>query len=324
MRIGVLKFGGIGDMCDAISFVRAIQKKWGDTAALSLFTDCAPMKPILSQFVTHVFCGSADSWHDTFKKEAYKFQRFYDFRPHVCRVFAGDVYSKKLTLESDKDPAQMRRWKQYNSWETNRLQDIKTDLITLNLKSAELPDVPYETELALKPSPMTGDYITINVGAMGSERGLVQTKQWDFSRWQVVCDELRARYQLPIYHVGRRWEKKLKRVNHLWGLPLLGVAAILKGSRLHLGNENGLIRLRRLVTDKPSVVVFGPTSKIMYGFKNNVNISSGVCRPCFWYTGDWMWECAMGWDKACMTSIKPETVIDAAAEVLDAGDNGHS
>jgi len=311
-------------MCDAVSFLRAIRKKWGDAARLTMFTDCRPMIGILSKFANAVMITDA-AWHDAFKREAWRFDRFYDFRPHVCRVFSGDIYTQKVRLLSNKDGALMKRWKQYNSWETNKLQDLKKSVVDLNLESAELPSVPYDVDpIGLGQRKIEGDYITINIGAMGSERGLTQTKQWDFSRWQDVVDRLKIVYGVPIYHVGIRWEKKLRGVHHIWGKPLSVVASILAGSLLHLGNENGMIRLRRLVTKKPSVVVFGPTPAGMYGFKNNANLSTGVCRPCFWYTKEWMWECAMEWGTICMKGITVDMVLAAAKGILDGKNHGDS
>ena len=300
-------------MCDAISFLRAIRLKHRE-CSIVMFSDCRPMFPILSHFADSVIFTDKRDWHTIFRSEAWKFDLFYDFRPHCCRVFAGDPYRRRIRLISDKNVAMMRRWKHYNSRATNKLQDLKKSVIRLNLESAEVPNVPYHVEFPMPVSSRQGTFLTINTGAMGAERGQIQTKQWD--SWQSVVDTMKAEFKIPIVQVGAGWEKRLMNVKHLWNRPLLQVASLLKTSTLHLGNENGMIRLRRLVTDKPSVVVFGPTPQTMYGFEGNANLWANVCRPCFWYTGDWMWECAMGWDKVCMRTISVERVIDAVRSLL--------
>ena len=247
-------------------------------------------------------------------------------RPHAGIVFQGNPYTRIKTyiaanrknhdskyIDTTVDYTHIKQFNHYNSWETNKLQQNRKSVIGLNCEAIGIEKHNYDEARCEVNQFKDTNFITINTGAMGAERSIKQTKQWDMKNWQVVVDELLKRGERVI-QIGIRWEKKLKHVEHIWQKPLHEVMRYLASSKLHLGNENGLIRLRRLVTNKLSIVLFGPTPPMMYGFENNINIWNNVCHPCFWYAGDWMTKCAMNIDCLCMKSITIDKVLEATNE----------
>lgn len=321
MRIGALKLGGIGDICDFAVIINGIRRRFPYAAIIAIANTG---DTILKYYADGVIIDKKTDWYQLASLHKWKFDLFYDLRPHAGLVFRGDYFREAATIvcnrkghqfydiDIDLTSEHLHQFNHYNSWATNRLQDLHKSVVELNCEAVGVRSNYDEARLPVSKFS-DGNFITINCGAMGSERGIRQTKQWN--GWQEVCDGLVERGE-RVVQLGIRWEKKLKRVEHVWQRPLPEVMRYLASSKLHLGNENGIVRLRRLVTNKPSVVVFGPTHPIMYGFKNNINIWSNICRPCFWYTGEWMWKCAMGWDNICMKSITPEMVLERCGDVL--------
>ena len=325
VRIGALKMGGIGDMCDLAVLLTGIRRAHKN-ASITAIIDVPVMKNIIGKYADAVIVNTQREWNAIFNMEAWKYDLFYDLRPHRGLVFKGDVYkhSKKLIGDGkygkpdERIPVHVtlehiHAWKHYNSWQTHKLQHEGKSVIQLNAEAIgiaeHIPNGYDDARCDIPAIDMYADYITINTGAMGSEKGIKQTKQWEHDRWQQVVDVL-VREGYKVLHIGRRWEKKLKGcTDYIWNKPLSTVMQCLEASKLHLGVENGIVRLRRLVTDKPSIVLFGPTHPVMYGFDNNVNLWLNVCKPCFWFTSEWMHECAMQWNCLCMKSITPEMVL---------------
>ena len=70
------------------------------------------------------------------------------------------------------------------------------------------------------------------------------------------------------------------------------VKALLKNSLLHIDNEGGLVHLRHALCAKKSIVLFGPTSDLFYGYAENENVRSNVCEePCEWENAKWNTWC---------------------------------
>jgi len=330
--------GGIGDMCDLAVILRGIQRAH-EGASITAIIDMPAMKQVINRYADGVIVDTERDWHTLFRMHAWKFGLFFDMRPHKGLIFKGDHYTRSAKLignskygkpddrvDVNVTYAHIRTWKHYNSWHTHKLQHEGKSVIQLNAESIGvtkyIPNDYDDAQYEIPQKSEYSDYITINTGAMGSDRGLKQTKQWEHSRWQQVVENLISN-GYKVIHIGRRWERKFKGcTKYVWNKSLTTVMQYLKASRLHLGVENGIVRLRRLVTDKPSVALFGPTHPRMYGFKNNTNIWTNICKPCFWYTGEWMRECAMEWDCLCMKSITVNMALDRIYGLLASSEGG--
>lgn len=95
---------------------------------------------------------------------------------------------------------------------------------------------------------------------------------------------------------------------------------IVNHAALLVDNEGGMVHLRHALRGGSSVVLFGPTSKAVFGYPENENISSSVCDHwCEWQIPDWQYVCArLGTPgHPCMDAIRTEDVLAAVHRVLD-------
>lgn len=90
------------------------------------------------------------------------------------------------------------------------------------------------------------------------------------------------------------------------------IKVLLRRALLHIDCEGGLVHLRHALHAGPSVVLFGPTSPDVYGYKENLNLRREVCKhPCEWVTNDWLSRCARRDDKqCCMKKLLPQFVFE--------------
>ena len=129
------------------------------------------------------------------------------------------------------------------------------------------------------------------------------------------CVPAKERKKIQVFQLGLEGEPNIDgAVNHLSKFTILETASILKHSALHIDSEGGLVRIRRLLTTKPSAVLFGPTPVSLFGFENNINISANLCHPCFWMHPEWLHNCHLGWNKACMQGITAKAVWEKINE----------
>jgi len=93
--------------------------------------------------------------------------------------------------------------------------------------------------------------------------------------------------------VGVPRERAMAGCVDLRGLTINETAAVIAGARLHVDLEGGLVYVARAVGTR-SVVFFGPTPAVTFGFRGNVNLSLGRCRPCWWSREHWERACPKG------------------------------
>ena len=88
---------------------------------------------------------------------------------------------------------------------------------------------------------------------------------------------------------------------------------LLKFSRLHIGPEGGMIHLRHALSQKPSCVLFGPTSYLFYGYPENLNLyGEGCISQCEWCTSNWQDICLRNETSVCekLKGLHPDVVFE--------------
>ena len=93
------------------------------------------------------------------------------------------------------------------------------------------------------------------------------------------------------------------------------VKCVLANSLLHVDCEGGLVHLATQLGTK-CLVLFGPTEEKYYGFKENLNVVSNFCSPCYfaWENGN---TCLRGEkEPPCMSSITPQLVCEVTCTYL--------
>lgn len=345
-RVGTWKSGSFGDTVDYLFLLRAIRERHPE-AEITAFYSHVPSSLIFSSIdfiTTTVPVEKGVPWEaeSQFAHFLTQWDGFYDLRAYVGRKwtplagYLSPIKSEHLPIDSwDWDLEFRTYYENPTSIYQNILPDHfpKNTHLDITALSCDLPSVSYDPiDFPLPAIEIPKDkWVTISCGAAGSDKGARQTKMWGFREWQEVADALRHD-GFEVVQTGVGFEAKLKGVRYWWNQPILRTLALLKASPLHLAVENGTVRLRKLVTDLPSVVLFGPTDSHFFGFPNNIAVTAACCRPCFWLTGEWMSQCpraldsksrelAQIWshrinpsgpyDRICMRSITPEMVLRA-------------
>lgn len=168
-----------------------------------------------------------------------------------------------------------------------------------------------------------GEYISIHRGTEEKNYSGVSTKLWGIENYNELFKRLKKKYpEFPQVLVGAEYERAAGM--DFQGSDLVGkttlpeLAAIVGGARLHIDTEGGVVHLRHAVSQRPSVVIFGPTSERFFGYGENENIRSAACPyPCEWVSADWNRQCIRG-EKIplCMSKTTPETVFHAIERML--------
>jgi len=319
MRIGVLKFGGIGDCVDLYVLANGIRWKHPD-ATITCYVTSEVGAEILQPPVVDVVRISHMPWHEAVEREAWKFDMFYELRPYVGAIRMGRYYEREAPIVHLK-PHFKEAFEKMLTEETNKLQYFGKDLISLHAEAVDIK-ASYDDVIPIETIPYElseDDFVTVHFGADANvAKGVPVTKLWYVDRMQAVVDYLSEK-GIWVYQIGVTGEPEFEGAIKLFDLHILEVADVLRRSALHIDIEGGMVRLRRLMTRKPSIVLFGPTPISLFGFANNINISADICHPCFWMIPVWNSKCYCGWNRACMEAITVEMVIDKINEILEGG-----
>lgn len=178
-----------------------------------------------------------------------------------------------------------------------------------------IADYPFvlERDITVGVSKLVGNkpFITIQRGAKFQAEA---TKVWPLDKYNDLVKLLKKTY--PQYQIVQLGMAEVPLIDGI-DIDLRGktnfeeLKAILVQSVLHIDCEGGLVHMRHFLCRKPSVVLFGPTSKEFYGYDENINIiSNGSCHDCEWIHREWNEKCLFKEYMACMNTITPQMVID--------------
>lgn len=176
-----------------------------------------------------------------------------------------------------------------------------------------------ENELAVlaKFGLTSKTYITIQRGQSLTEKQNVNNKLWPPDYYDDLALLLKKHYpqfmlvQLGMEREGFNCNFQGIDINLRGKTDLEDLKVVLKNSALHIDTEGGLVHLRHAVQGGPSIVLFGPTSPEIYGYKENLNLRSDTCPiPCEWIANDWVQYCPRRLEKnICLRSLTPVFVF---------------
>ena len=159
-------------------------------------------------------------------------------------------------------------------------------------------------------------YITIHDGFDVQNAAVVSgrcTKTWYLGYWSQLIKEIKKQYGIKVIQLGAATANKIDGVDHcLINKTTLSEAFdILAGSELHIDGDSGLVHAATRM-EVPCVVMWGPTPHEFYGYPQNANITSSVCRGgCYGVADNWMDKCPIGFKTPkCMDEIKPWMIMD--------------
>jgi lipopolysaccharide heptosyltransferase II len=150
-----------------------------------------------------------------------------------------------------------------------------------------------------------------------------ETKRWPLESFAAVGDRLQQDGTARVVLIGGRDEryvgKQMMRAMRTAPIDLMGetmlkeLIALLRRARLLITNDSGPMHLAAAV-GTPVIALFGPTDPSRtgpYGAGHTVLRSGVLCSPCF------SRRCTNAVELECLTSIRPENVIEAAMSLLE-------
>lgn len=200
---------------------------------------------------------------------------------------------------------------------------LRHHLLALSCQSVGLP-VPAAPRpyVCLEPAELDGVHARFSLPerflAVQSECGTAWSagnKDWGVANWQAVVDVLKTDWSLV--QVGRAADTPLAGVLDLRGRTgVREVAAILKLSRLYLGQEGGLHHLAAAVNTGSVIVLGGWLDPACISYSDCTCLTAPVdCAPCYRRQ-------ACDRDRTCMRAITPETVLSAVRARLAKAESG--
>lgn len=185
----------------------------------------------------------------------------------------------------------------------------------------------YDTnQLLIKYQLYSKPFISIHRGT--DSRFDNSVKLWPISYYNRLIRYIKEKYpELIIVQLGINSVRCPAMDNidiNLVGMTNLeDVKHILINSKLHIDNEGGFVHLRHALTSNPSVVLFGPTSDLFFGYSDNINIRGPGCKTfCEFCIEDWQEHCVRKCaHPPCMLSITPEYVFEMVEKTLERLEN---
>ncbi len=188
---------------------------------------------------------------------------------------------------------------------------------------AEIPLVSNEEEV-LKKFDLNQPFITLFRGVDSNVKSFECTRLWPVAYYNKITTLLKEHY--PEYLLVQMGDST-KRVPPMENIDvnLIGkttmdeVKVILKNARLHIDGEGGIVHLRHALHGGQSIVVYGPTSDIYYGYPENINLRADFCHACEWAHRQWYELCLRSGNASaeCLKRISPDRVFQEIQNVLN-------
>jgi ADP-heptose:LPS heptosyltransferase len=129
-------------------------------------------------------------------------------------------------------------------------------------------------------------------------------KNWPLENWERVVE---SNPELTFIQLGLVDEPLAPGAVDFRGMPLRETFAVIKQSLCFVGIESGMAHAAAAF-DTPGVVLFGPTSPLLWGHSGNINVYSGIrCSPCI----DILGPDPCPYQVMCMTQISVAEVSRA-------------
>ncbi|MDR3347916.1 MAG: glycosyltransferase family 9 protein [Helicobacteraceae bacterium] len=154
-------------------------------------------------------------------------------------------------------------------------------------------------------------FIAVNPNSRYQED--MDMRAWGFERYQEVA---RLMSDIAFVQLGSKNDPLLANAIDFRGCDERRSAAIIKLSKAGLFHDCDTMHLARAV-NRPSVVIWGSTSPLNYGYTLNDNVTPPPeidCHPCFGKK----FSCDR--HKACLAAITPQTIAMRLRRLCEAGD----
>ncbi|MBE8950370.1 MAG: hypothetical protein SR3Q1_07200 [Quinella sp. 3Q1] len=163
-----------------------------------------------------------------------------------------------------------------------------------------------------------GKYITIYTNIERDE-ARPKVKTWPMKYLVEYVSRMKNRFpSVEIIQVGGSNDVLIENVDReALGCDLELTKYILANSLLHVGCEGGLIHLATFLGTK-CLVLFGSSAVEYFGYNQNINLVSEVCRPCMYILAHDFSICMLGAkEPPCMLSHTPQKVCEVTCNYLN-------
>ena len=347
LRIGAFKVGSWGDMVDYVVLLNSVKEKHPNSELIAYVNYPKKEKndsyKILEyfDFIDEVIVLDFEKHEKSFFDETFlknftkNFDFFYDFKGYVAKEFDGSRHIMNVNRDYEYD----MMWKEHYDYPLSQHTTLlpvdfpKRTHLELACESCNLPSPKWDFFRKEINPPSRFSNLKLLEGQKWAtiSMGLGElTKHWGYENWKTLCDMLIAE-GIYLIQVAKTGESILNEIDHLMDLSVREMFYIFSQSPINISVENGSCRIRSLVTDKPSITLFGPTDSDLYSLPNQIPIQTGRCTPCFFSNFQWFTECHREEDKEhatilgstdsfnriCMTTITPTMVFDKVREYFD-------
>lgn len=302
LSIGIVKIGGYGDDICLLYLASAIRDKYPDafiTAYIRGRVELIAKHPAIDRLV---YTGFID-WYRLSEKIKKDHVIVIDDRYWVG-VFDQNGIINKETFDE----------RYYNMFEN--LKEIRGNLLEKSFKTAQLPmkEKYFDLNCLISNNKMEKvmnyDYVAIH----NTKSKTRATKRWSDKNWEKLVKLI----GIPVVQVGVKGEGIKGTVDLTGKTTFEETASIIRGAKLFIDTESGLVHLARGLNTK-SIVLFGATGKEHFGYKKNINLDSGwKCSPCWYQTSDWYKKCPKSGCNHCpaLRSISYKKVASKVKELL--------
>jgi hypothetical protein len=204
------------------------------------------------------------------------------FAPHILKfIYAWNDFENKNCLYLQQEPCcnflltkglipSGFTW--FNQADIGRLLGIKKYILPLKLKNSS--SILKKFGLYNKP------YIVF-CRESGHTDLLESTKLWPRQNYIDLAQRIKKDYpNVSLVEIGTgRYEKISKNMDFdlVGKTDLEELKVLLKEAALHIDTEGGNVHFRRALNGGKSIVLFGPGAPEIFGYKENINISTTAC-----------------------------------------------
>lgn len=181
----------------------------------------------------------------------------------------------------------------------HRIDQADFDLL-LNLKNTFYKiNLKLDANDVLKKFNLIKDcYITVQTGSGNlSNNSYDDVRQIPNDKYHNIIGKYLKNDYCQVVQLGVLGQPILNFVdkNLLGKTSFAEMLCILKNSKLHIQQEGGLVHLRHFLSEKKSVVIFGPTDPEFYSYKENIIEKIVRCENCCceWMIPSWMNNCLL-------------------------------
>lgn len=319
--------GGLGDLLIGLNWACAFEKRWNTDYSMQIdvcFQNPKMVTALAPAFVRHI------SAPRTQNAVAYDLQ-ITCIRVPVVQYAAAERLPAPLAeyvstlLAFEKEHAPLIALTPYKDALTQNIfspcikrwhQPDWVDAYHLQEKFLwEIPLIQEEDTLT-RFELTTKKFITVN-REVGFAKTTESTKLWPLNHYRQLIDLLKQAY--PAYtlvEVGCGRGQRLGNTHSslVGKTSLEEIKVLLKHAALHIDCDGGLVHLRHALQGGPSCVFFGPTSAEVFGYSENINLSSQACPiHCEFYSKTWQERCMLE-NPVCLANITAQTALERIQE----------